>query len=294
MITGFSLLRRAVSGSSLFSRNILASLLLLFMVSLTGTYLAAQESSPTAPPARQRAEQPIAPKGKTGRVKPKPGAEPDNSRTDNTFYDWLKFSAWIVIVGAAGCCIGFITGRATASRSRGDKNSDLPSQISSDPSPQILRDLSPQIPVDTPGAKEAFQFHHSELSDLYEPLWRAAEDKNQDDQARSSALAAWRERLNELEPSAKGPLIQALNEMEGRTRDKTVREKAEIWLTTLGRWGLDRYQPDHIDIDKDSLRRFYVWPERNSGRAVVVAPCWLYRGLVIRKGHASTQSVADA
>jgi hypothetical protein len=286
MITAFSLLRRALSRWSLFVRTILASLLLLVLVSLPRIYLSAQENLPTAPSALQRAEQPIVPKGKASQVKPKPGAPPDDSRKDNTFFDWVKFSAWIVMVGAAGFAAGCIVGRATAPRTRAEQNSGL--------LPQLGIDLPPPIYIDPPGAKEAFQFHHSELSDLYERLWRAAEDKNQDDQARSSALAAWRERLKQLEPGANAPLIQAWNEMEERTKDKTAREKAAIWLSTLGGWGLDRYQPDHIRIDKDSLRRFYVWPERDSGRAVVVAPCWLYRGLVIRRGHASTQSVANA
>jgi hypothetical protein len=138
MITAFSLLRRALSRWSLFVRTILASLLLLFLVSLPRIYLSAQENLPTAPSALQRAEQPIVPKGKASQVKPKPGAPPDDSRKDNTFFDWVKFSAWIVMVGAAGFAAGCIVGRATAPRTRAEQNSGLLPQLGIDLPPPIL------------------------------------------------------------------------------------------------------------------------------------------------------------
>jgi hypothetical protein len=254
-------------------RGLFLFLLLVFALSFPPVHLVAQEA-PKAAPQAPKAEQRLTVKGKRGEVKPKSAAG-DARKWDA--YDWFILSIWILIAGSAGFGIGFIAGRATSPRADGVDPPLRPAETF----------------AETPGAKEAFQLHHSDLSDLYDPLWRAAEDKGQSEQKRLRALDMWRERLQELEEPAKEPLLKAWSKMDKTVGSQTAREKATMWLSALHAWGLERDQPRHIQINKESLRRFSVWPERRTGSAVVVAPCWLYRGIVVRMGHASTEAITD-
>jgi hypothetical protein len=200
------------------------------------------------------------------------------------FYEWIKFWAWGVIAFA----IGFVAGRATApSGVRALSPSRILEPVAKTPgAKESLERL-----VKTPGAKESFRRHHSDFRDLYGEMWRAAEDEHEQEDESSKILARWHERLKQ---SGAQPLVRAWNVMDQFNAGGTARDKARSWLFALETWGLTRMQPDKIEVNERSLRQFHVFPKRESGPAIVTEPCWLYDGVVVQKGEATTDASAGA
>jgi hypothetical protein len=239
----------------------------------------AQENSTMAPAGTSQQAQPGQQSEKpsiTEPPAPDPGELQGRPRTPirppaplappSTSYTWLK----IVVACALAFCVGFVLGRATA------------------PVPKPTVEARVAEVANAPGAQVSFQHRHSDLRDLYNEIWHAAEDEQEQNKERIRILALWRERLGAMEGSDGQGLAQAWNLIESY-KDAAERDKAKIWLGALEKWGLTRLHPTQIDVDERTLRHFVVSP-RGARRAVVTEPCWVYAGKILQKGRATTDS----
>jgi hypothetical protein len=235
------------------------------------------------PPGEQKAP----PDSEPGGAKERAKAFPRSPARGRGLLDWIVFAFWLSLAFGGGFGAGYIYARLYAHR-RSPKEPRSPARTADElsppaPPPPAGRE---QTPAGTPGAADAFRRYHSELNDLYGELWRAAEKPALDENNRAQVLSMWRKRLDQLDSAGAKPLIDAWNAMQRVAEPKSARQKAAIWLDTLQVWGPEKEQPAEIDINEETLRRFYIHPKQTTGRAIVVAPCWLYRGLVEQKGEA--------
>jgi hypothetical protein len=228
----------------------------------------AQQSIAQAVPSVQGNGKPAAiepsPPNKSAEQKPIPGEQnPPPSAAQPSVGEWLNFAGWLALASAVGFAIGFVVGRVSANA------------------------LDPELAVaETPGAIESFRRHYREFEDLYGEIWGAAENDHKKEHERSRVLAHWREQLRPLEGSIDAPLLEAWNRVESYKGAKTARDKARIWLEALEAWGLERMWSKEIDVNDQTLKHFEIYP-RNLRRAIVTAPCWLYEGMVLKKGEAT-------